>query len=216
MSTGTPSDRRQRRHRDSADEVVAVAVGLMAETGAAGLSLGEVARRMGMRTPSLYEYFPSKAALCDEIFARGWREAAEVLAPYEEQLGSGPDAQTLLAEGTAAFVTWALEHPGYAQLMFWRPVPHWEPSQAAYDPAIQLLEQTTRTLTVLQRQGSLRADADLDEATRLWTVLVAGVISQHLSNEPDASASDGRFTALVPPLIELFLTRYGATRRRRP
>jgi len=216
MATGTLTDRRRRRHLESADEVVAVAVGLMAETGAAGLSLGEVARRMGMRTPSLYEYFPSKAALCDEIFARGWREAAEVLVPYQERLASGPDAKSLLTEGTAAFVTWALEHPGYAQLMFWRPVPNWEPSPAAYEPSVQLLELTTRTLATLQHQGSLRADADLDEATRLWTVLVAGVVSQHLANEPNASVSDGRFTALVPSLVELFLARYGATRRRRP
>lgn len=210
------TDRRHRRHRESADEVVAVAVAVMAESGAAGLSLGEVARRMGMRTPSLYEYFGSKAALCDEIFARGWRQAAAVVAPFDEQLEGVPDARELLTDGTTAFVTWALEHPGYAQLMFWRPVPHWEPSPAAYEPSVQLLEQTGRTLAALQRQGSLRADADLDEATRLWSVLVTGVISQHLANQPGAPVRDGRFTTLVPTLVELFLTRYGTTNRRRP
>ena len=76
MSTTTSSSRRDRRHAESAEEVVVVAVGVMTETGAAALTLGEVARRMGIRTPSLYVYFRSKAALCDEIFARGWREVA--------------------------------------------------------------------------------------------------------------------------------------------
>ena len=56
-------DRRRRRHEESADEVLDVALEIMGEAGAAGLSLGEVARRMGVKPPSLYVYFPSKAAL---------------------------------------------------------------------------------------------------------------------------------------------------------
>ena len=62
-------DRRQR----TTDEVLATALAVMNDAGASGLSLGEVAKRMGMRTPSLYGYFPSKAAVCDELFARGWQ-----------------------------------------------------------------------------------------------------------------------------------------------
>src|SRR5450756_1910018 len=69
-------DRRHKRREETIQELVAVAVELMAEQGAAGLSLGEVARRMGMRTPSLYSYFDSKNALYDAIFERGWRELA--------------------------------------------------------------------------------------------------------------------------------------------
>lgn len=127
-----------------------------------------------------------------------------------------PDARELLTDATTAFVTWALEHPGHAQLMLWRPVPHWEPSRAAYEPSLQLPEQTTRTLAAVQRQGSLRGDAHLVEATRLWAVLVAEVISRHPANPPGAPVRDSPFTALVPVLVELLLTRCGTTRRRRP
>ena len=56
-----------------------VAVAVMAEQGVVGLSLGEVARRMGIRPPSLYVYFDSKNALYDAIFARGSRE---LIAPW--------------------------------------------------------------------------------------------------------------------------------------
>ena len=73
MSKLPAGDRRRRRHRETLDEVVGHALTVMAESGAAGLSLGEVARRMGIRTPSLYVYFSSKAELYDEVFARGWR-----------------------------------------------------------------------------------------------------------------------------------------------
>ena len=49
------TDRRHRRREETIREIVEVAVELMGEHGAAGLSLGDVARRMGMRTPSLYD-----------------------------------------------------------------------------------------------------------------------------------------------------------------
>lgn len=45
----------------------------------AGLSLSEVARRIGLRRPSLYKSFPSKLAVYDALFARA---ASEVLAVF--------------------------------------------------------------------------------------------------------------------------------------
>ena len=68
------TDRRHRRREETIREIVDVAVELMGEHGAAGLSLGDVARRMGIRTPSLYGYFDSKNALYDAVFERGWRQ----------------------------------------------------------------------------------------------------------------------------------------------
>jgi AcrR family transcriptional regulator len=61
-------DRRHRRRQETVEQVLDVAVAVMAEQGVAGLSLGEVARRMGIRPPSLYVYFDSKNALYDAIF----------------------------------------------------------------------------------------------------------------------------------------------------
>ena len=64
-------DRRQRRRQETITEVIDTAAEIMVEQGVAGLSLGEVARRMGIRPPSLYVYFPSKHALYDALFAQG-------------------------------------------------------------------------------------------------------------------------------------------------
>src|SRR3954452_6790197 len=74
-------DRRQRRRLETIEEIVDVAVEVMTEHGVGGLSLGEVARRMGMRTPSLYVYFDSKNAVYDAVFARGWRSVYEATGP---------------------------------------------------------------------------------------------------------------------------------------
>ena len=61
------TDRRHRRREETIREIVDVAVELMGEHGAAGLSLGDVARRMQIRTPSLYGYFDSKNAFYDAV-----------------------------------------------------------------------------------------------------------------------------------------------------
>src|SRR5919199_1995978 len=76
-----PLDRRQRGRLETIEEVLDHAVEIMAEEGVAGLSLGEIARRMGIRPPSLYVYFPSKHALYDALFKRGWEL---LLAAWEE------------------------------------------------------------------------------------------------------------------------------------
>ena len=67
-------DRRARRRQETIDEIVAIAQDVMAERGVNGLSLSEVARRLGVQPPALYKYFDSLAALYDEAFLRGHTE----------------------------------------------------------------------------------------------------------------------------------------------
>lgn len=206
------SDRRFERRRQTIDEVVATALAVMAETGAAGLSLGEVAKRMGMRTPSLYGYFASKAALCDEVFARGWREVRAVMETSYDELAAGDDAARLLLDNLATFVGWALDHRAQAELMFWRPILGWEPAPEAYAAAVALTDDMHRALALMQRRGLLRADADVEEMGRVITVLSTGVISQQLSNEPGVPLSRGRFAGELGRLVAMFLDEFGGRR----
>lgn len=195
------------------DEIVAAALAVMAEDGAAGLSLGAVASRLGMRTPSLYGYFPSKAALCDEIFARGWRDVADALAPLVDRYRHLPPDADLAAEilaGLECYVGWALDHAPSAELMFWRPIPGWHPSEQAFGAAVATLAQIGAALTALQDRGVLRRDADPGELTGVLTILGAGVISQHLSNEPGAALAEGRHASHLPVLAQMFARQYGA------
>jgi AcrR family transcriptional regulator len=210
------SDRRRERREQTIDEVVTTALEVMTGAGAAGLSLGEVAKRMGVRTPSLYGYFPSKAALCDEIFARGWRELGEVMQQSREE--PTDDAAVQLLQGFTAFVGWAIGHRAHAELMFWRPVPGWEPGPEAFGPALDVLEAMHSSLATMQRRGMLRPDISVQEMGRVVTVLTTGVISQQLSNEPGVPLAQGRFTATLPHLVAMFLHEFGtnetaATRR---
>ncbi len=208
MSQSAVEDRRKRRHRDTVDEVVGHALAVMGESGAAGLSLGEVARRMKMRTPSLYVYFPSKAALYDEVFARGWRSFESAMLAYDGPLPEGTTLHHHLAGAMGVCLEWAAAHPAYAQLMFWRPVPQWEPSPGSFAAAVSLSALTTRVFQTLRDDGHLRADADVAEVVDVFTVMVSGLVTQRLSNEPTVPLASGRVTALVDPLVSAFTAHY--------
>lgn len=202
-------DRRLRRRQETVEEIVEIATTIMAEHGAGGLSLGEVARRMGIRTPSLYGYFDSKNALYDALFERGWRMLNTAIARYVRELDTTPHPVTHVLEAIGAFVRWAIEHPAYAQLMFWRPVPGFQPSAAAYAPAIETSGSVRTMVEVLRDRGVLAMSVDVDEAAATCTVLVSGVISQQLANAPQQSYDEGTFTRMLPQLVSMYLAGYG-------
>ena len=78
----TPTQRRQRNRQEVISNAIEISRILMRENGVAALSFNEIARRLGMKPPSLYAYFPSKMAIYDalfrlgmEIFAKGMKES---------------------------------------------------------------------------------------------------------------------------------------------
>ncbi|WP_091929718.1 TetR/AcrR family transcriptional regulator [Blastococcus sp. DSM 46786] len=197
-------DRRRRRRQETIEQVLDVAVEVMTEQGVAGLTLGEVARRMGIRPPSLYGYFDGKHALYDALFERGWRALQRVLE-QAGATGDGADPLTAWREGTAVLVRWAVEHPAHSALMFWRPVPGFTPSARAYEPAVELDAASRVLLVRLRDAGHLAAGVDVDRAYRTWTALVGGIISQQLSNAPDEPFETGAFTAVLPDVMDMWL-----------
>src|SRR6266567_1421463 len=72
----SPKERRQRNREEMVAAILEAARAVMREEGVAALNLHEVARRVGLRTPSLYEYFPGKMALYDALYRFGIRRYA--------------------------------------------------------------------------------------------------------------------------------------------
>ena len=211
--TVEPLGRRQRRRQETIEEIVDVAVVVMAENGVAGLSLGEVARRMEMRTPSLYVYFDSKNAVYDAVFERGWREVHQFMSELMDQVEVATDLRAYLLVFAQRFVRWDVEHPVYAQLMGWRPVPGYQPSEGAYASAVDAFEAGRSIFSTLLARGLFRPDVDVDTLMRTWTVLASGVMTQQLANAPHEPFETGTFTSTLPDLIDMYLAHYGADQR---
>jgi AcrR family transcriptional regulator len=209
--TAAPAlDRRQRRRQETIEEVLDVAAAIMAEQGVAGLSIGEVARRMGIRPPSLYVYFESKHAIYDALFARGARLVLAEMQTVSPDAGQAATLEDGLLAAARTMVRWAVENPAYSQLLFWRPVPGYSPSPEAYLPAQQLIEASQGRFATLRDRGLLRDDVPIDVVLRDWTCLTAGVMSQQMANAPQEPFDDGTFTTALPRLVSMFAAHYAA------
>lgn len=214
MSTAASFDRRARRRQETIDEILAAALRLMAAEGVAALSLSAVAREVGMRPPSVYQYFSSKMAIYDALFQRGaeaFRDARRAAA----RTAGTTDPLELELVCTVAFGRWCVANPVYSQLLFWRTVPGFEPSPEAFAPAQETLADVRGHLEAAVAAGRLHPDAASDDGVALYTSVTAGVLSQQLANEPDASFDDGRFTRLLPAVLEMFQQRYAPARGKR-
>ena len=208
-SVATPDiagvDRRRRRREQTIDEILGVAVDVMAQEGVAGLSLSEVARRIGIQPPSLYKYFPSKLALYDELFKRAAREE---LAVFRAAAVRAEPGWAALTAGTEAIMRWGLDHQVLGQLLSWRPVPGFEPSAEAFAASVELVGEIRRLLQAAVGRGELDSAAASEDGEALLSVLIAGVMSQQLANQPRASWDQGRFTRLTPRVLQLFRSAY--------
>src|SRR5438445_7011112 len=112
------ADKVTRRREAKVASIVASAWKLAREHGIAGVSLHALAREVGMRQPSLYEYFDSKHALYDAMFAHGNRQLLERL----DTLGLSSDPRAALKEILRTFIDFALEEPARCELLFQRHV----------------------------------------------------------------------------------------------
>lgn len=201
-------DRRHIRRQETVAEILAAAVKLMARDGVAGLSLSAVARAVGMRPPSLYVYFPSKMALYDALFAQGAAELAQAVRTAALPAGQDADPVAGLSAGAHAYVDWCVRHPVTAQLLNWRPVPGFQPSQEAFAPSAAMVMDTRAQIALAVQHGRLAPAAATDDAVLLFTTVIAGVVSQQLANEPQAPPGQGRYTRLLAPALDMWLAHH--------
>src|SRR5689334_20133594 len=135
---GKVAERREARTQ----EIVDAAWRLAALDGIGGFSLHGLAREVGIRQPSLYEYFDSKLALYDAMFLDGNRRLLARL----DALDLPGDPRRALKLMMREFVAFATEDIACQQLLFARSIPGFEPSPAAYAPAVEVLDRTVALL----------------------------------------------------------------------
>lgn len=92
----------------SSQDVVAAAAGLADEAGYTELTMGRVAQRLGIRTPSLYKHVDDLADLRHRVATQAMTELGEAVRDAL-QGRSGLDALTAMLTAIRAYVT---AHPG--------------------------------------------------------------------------------------------------------
>ena len=106
------------------------------------------------------------------------------------------------------YIRWCVENPVLAQLMFWRPVPGFAPSEESYRLSTANLEIVGAALARAVDAGELAAAALSEEGLALVSVVGAGVVSQQLSNEPSVGFKEGRFSRYAAEALDMWIDRY--------
>ena len=205
-------DRRALRRQQTIEEILDLAAEIMTEEGVNGLSLTEVARRLGVQPPSIYKYFPSLMAIYDALFMRGQLEHLDVM---RDGMATATPGLAALRAGLDASGRWALGHPAIAQLLWWRPVPSFEPSPEAFEPSRAMVQLQRDALADAVAAGELGRGALDDDAVFIVSVMIAGVIGQAIANEPGIPWGEGRFSPLFSRLFDLLPTLYPPAPKRR-
>ncbi|NNF65706.1 MAG: TetR/AcrR family transcriptional regulator [Acidimicrobiia bacterium] len=194
------TDRRQLRRESTRSEILDEAWALCRDVGLAGLSMRELAKRVGLRAPSLYSYFDSKDAIYDAMFRQGYEQLRDHMGDY---MGPQPVTRERLKEGVRHYVEFCVADTTRYQLLFQRTIPGFEPSAESYAVAVLALEDSSRALSAAGIEG----DAALD----MWTGLLSGLTAQQISNDPGGE----RWIRLLDDAIDMFLDHYGALPRKK-
>src|SRR5947209_8158306 len=97
-------------HGNLGPALIAAARDLLDEDGPGAVSLREAARRVGVSATATYRHFADKDHLLAAVAAEGYRE-------FSEKLRASAPGKGFVAMG-AAYIEFALDHPGLFRLMF--------------------------------------------------------------------------------------------------
>ena len=84
-SAAGDTDRPRRKGEVTAERILDAAEELFAERGYDGTTLRDVAARVGIRNPSLYNHFDGKESLYAAVLDRGIRPVVELLSEFVDQ-----------------------------------------------------------------------------------------------------------------------------------
>lgn len=150
-------------------DIIAAAAAVMEETGSEqSVTLREVARRIGIAAPSIYEHFPSREAI---VYAVIDDRLVQLRAALETAVGGERDPLRRLRAACAAYLRFASEQPGQYRVLFGRyqHLGDRPPSRgAARSEAFTLLVNAVRECV---SSGQIASDDPAADAVTLWAAL---------------------------------------------
>jgi AcrR family transcriptional regulator len=188
---GEPTADWQSKRREAArQQILSAAWAVASETGLAGLTLREVAARVGMRAPSLYSHFASKHAIYDAMYGQAWAEYDQVDEAAAQQLPTEP--RRVLREVARRYFEFATADLPRHQLMDRRTIPGFTPSDESYAHAVRVYDRFRAVMASVD----ITDDEDLD----LFVALVGGLADSQWANDPGGT----RYARLLDRAVDMY------------
>ncbi len=196
MVIGSPKrDRQAERREATRREILGAAWEAAHEGSIAGLTLRDIAVRVGMQQPSLYSHFAAKRAIYDAMFEQAWREYLEQARRERPGLPGEPRAR--LTAIALSYFDFAVADLARHQLMDVNVIPGFRPTEQAYAPAVEVYGLLMEELTIMGIAAQDTAD--------IYTALIGGLVNQQLANDPGGD----RWRRLVPRVIGMLADDLG-------
>jgi len=179
--------KRAYHHGDLRAVILSQAAALVAQRGADGVSLRELAREAGVSHAAPAHHFTDRRGLFTALAAEGWRLLADALNSARPQF----------IDAALAYVRFALEHPGHYAVMFDRSLVHPDDPEltAAMDAAGEELRRGVGTL------DDARAKSDPQAAALAAWSLVHGFsllwLNKAIDNDDDPIATVHRVAGML-------------------
>lgn len=191
--------RRDRNRREMRDTILDAARRIVVESGVAALSMRAVARDIGYSPASLYEYFPSKSALCRALFFEGAEGLSGWIRSTMESLGTDTDAKDMARALGLAYRAFALANRELYILVFTNPIAEFVPDTDGRRAASGGYELLVEAMRRGVESGQMRRmDPDI-AALASWSLVHGFVMLEMLGYVDHGSldANDATFSALL-------------------
>ncbi|MEU5000163.1 TetR/AcrR family transcriptional regulator [Streptomyces sp. NPDC021622] len=180
-----------RRLEAAREHLIACATSVVAEVGWSQASVTAVADSAGIAAGSVYQHFPSKAALAVEVFRRAAGREVEVLG---EVLHGPGDPVERLVRGVEVFARRALENRGLAYALLAAPA---EPAVGAERLDFRRRYRALWAEVVREGMASGQLPAQDGEITAAALTGAIGEVLVDPLGTPDEKATDELLTELT-------------------
>ncbi len=158
------SVRRMADEQNARTRTLDAAARLLGSQGPAGLSVRAIAAEAGLSTMGIYHYFGGKDGIVEALYVDGFQGLEDALAAVPRTADPLADIEEL----ALAYATYARNRPTYYEIMFSRPVPGFQPSQASISRAMRSWRAFADTFDRCEQEGLLTLPA-ADAALLIWS-----------------------------------------------
>ena len=170
-------------HGDLKNALIQAAIEILAQEGAAGLSLRKAARRAGVSHAAPYAHFADKQALIAAVSTEGYRRIQARIRAATARYPGQPLRR--LVEGAWAYLTFALEDPAHFRITLSGVVADEENYPELVQATVESFQLVVEIVTACQAEGILRPAPPELMAVSLWSAvhgLASLAIEQQLSH----------------------------------
>lgn len=192
------------------EEILLVTLELAAENGLSVVSMAQIAEKIGIKKPSLYNHFKSKDEIIAEMYRYFRDRSKEALSMADIDYGELVKGKTMEEALNEAVSNYIKMNSGGNMLLFYKVMY----SERAFNPeAAKIISEETRRMIIatknlfyaLQAHGKIRVDG-IDMAATSFAMTVHGLMDYQL----DCSCSGETVSQdMIQEYIKWFCGQYG-------